>query len=94
MNKQEIKEIKDDIGKYKALEALKDSEGGEILIDTLNKDLVDAVIWLCANYQKAQPTEIVGKCAHISGIIAVLRTLKNAEDNAELAEEALKQISP
>lgn len=88
-NKKE--EIIQDIGNYKALEVVANSDGGELLIQSLNKDIVNSIEWLVSNFKEATHNELVSHIAIIKSNMGILRTLKNAKTNVELAEEALKQ---
>lgn len=86
------KEVEEDIGKYKALQVVVESEGGEILIQSLNKDIINTIDWLSSNYKTASHSDLIARCALISSHLGVLRTLKNASKNIELAEAALKEL--
>lgn len=85
------KEIKKDVEKYKSLEVLADSDGGKILIETLNKDVINTVDWLASNFTEVNHTELIARCAVLKSSLATLRTLKNSKKNVELAEDALKE---
>lgn len=85
------KEIKKDIEKYKSLEILSESDGGKLLVNTVNKDLINSIEWLANNYKNASQSELVGYCASIQSNLAILRVLRNAKSNTSLAEDALRQ---
>jgi hypothetical protein len=87
------KEIKEDIKKYSKLKTLKESEGGELLIKALNKDIVSVIQELSNNYKKLTIQEFVGLSASLSEKLSILNVLNNSKNNLKLAQEALKELN-
>lgn len=92
MAKLDKKEILDDIGKYKAIEALLNFEGGKLLVETAHKDIVNSMDLLASSYKTATHADLIALCANLKANLDMLRVFKNAKTNRELAEEALKSL--
>lgn len=78
---------------YHDLKALKDTEGGKILIEALIKDTINMMNWLANSYETAPEMELRTRCARLQSTLSMLSTLNNAETNEAdidiLIEEAL-----
>ena len=82
-------QIKKDLKKFTALQALSISEGGKILKDTCLKDIVSCVDSI-AYYSKVPSLEdFISISARLNEKLAMYRVLKNAKKNIELTEIAL-----
>lgn len=90
MTNNDKKEIIEDINKYKSLDVLAKSEGGQILIDNQYKKIADTTDTIANGYTQLSHAELLGYCAYLKANLDVLKALKNAEGNLDLAEEALK----
>ncbi len=86
------KEILDDIGKYKAIQAILNQEGGEILLNTAYKEVKNSVDIIAGSYKTASQAELVTLCATLKVNLDFLRIFRNSKTNQELAEEALKHL--
>lgn len=85
----EIKEIKDELGTFTALEAVANSEGGKLLIATHMSDVVSIVDALGANYSTYQHTQLMAMCAEMKTKLDMVRTLTRAEKNKKFMQETL-----
>ena len=90
--KEQSKEVKKDIGKYAALESVKNSEGGQILITSLLSDMASSVDFLSSKYTSATHIELIASCAKLSERLALYRTLIRATKNKKLASLALEEL--
>src|ERR1035437_9427453 len=84
--------VKDDIGKYSALEAVKNSEGGQLLIESLRKDIVSCMDSLASKYKDGSHTELIALCAKMSERMTLSRTLMRSSKNKRMAKEELKTV--
>lgn len=85
------KEIKEDISKYNALDAVKHSEGGKFIIKQSLTSIVATMDNLASNYTTLSHAELVSLCARLSERLAIYRVLNNTEANIKFAEEALEE---
>lgn len=91
MNEEYKKSIKEDIKKYSAIDAIKSSKGGQVLIESLQKDIVATVDNIAANYQSLTHIELIALSARLSEKLTILRVLDRSKSNKKLALEALKE---
>jgi hypothetical protein len=89
---EKIKEVKADIGKYGALEAIAKMQGGKELIQNLGSDVVSAVENICNKYKEVSHIELISLIARLSERLNLLRTLTRSTKNKKLAREELKNI--
>jgi len=82
-------EVKTDIKKFSALEAVSNSEGGKILVTSLEKDITSSVDELSGKYKTATLNEMVALCARLSERLSMLRAIKGASKLKKLAKEEL-----
>ena len=88
MTRQE--EVKKDIKKYTSIENVAKTEGGAILIDSLQKDVVATIDELCGKYKTATHVELIASCARLGERLALLRSINRAPKNKKMAREALE----
>jgi hypothetical protein len=88
MNRQE--EVKKDIKKYSSIEAITKTEGGQILVDSLQRDVVSSIDELCSKYKTASHIELIASCARLGERLALLRSINRAPKNKKSAREALE----
>lgn len=91
MPKTNKEEIKKDIRKYSALEALSSTAGGKDLIEYLQSGFVSAVDMLISKYKSGKTDELIPLIAIMDEKLNLLRTLNRASTNKKLAIEALKE---
>lgn len=87
----EVIQIKEDLGDYKALSSLADSEGGRLLLTNLRKDIASDVESIMGLFRGA---DLDLRCA-VAKLVAdfnMYRVLRNADENVKLADEALAEL--
>ena len=87
MNKEEIQE---DIKKYSSLEAVGKSEGGQIILKDIKQDIVSTIDQL-ANYKELSHIELIALCAGLSEKLTMMKIMRNAKKNKDMAIEALDE---
>ena len=85
-----LDQAKKEVGKFQALEALKNSDGGILLISALKKDISSAIEEL-ANYKTLTHIEMVSIAARISERVSILKSLLRSPRNKKLAIETLEE---
>lgn len=85
------KEIREDLDIMNALDAVKHTEGGKILIKKSLETITSTVDSLASNYITLSHTEIMGLCARLSERLSIYRALSNTDINIKLTEEALEE---
>lgn len=89
-NKQST-QIKKDLKKFTALEALSNSEGGKVLKDTCLKDIVSCVESIAYYSKVPSLEEFISLSARLNEKLSTYMVLKNAKKNVELTEIALEE---
>ena len=93
MSNEEIKkEVEKDLEVYSKLDALKDSEGGQILINSLYKDLSASLNVLISKYKTATHIELIALAAKFEANFNLLKTLLRARKNKKLAKTELERL--
>lgn len=77
---------------YHALKVLADSEGGEILIEQLTKEIVQVVDTLAGGYRDMSLQEFIAHAARISTNLNMVRSLSRAAENYEGALDTLENM--
>jgi len=85
------KEIREDLSQFKALDAVKHSEGGKFIIKKSLESIIATIDGLASNYTTLTHAELVTLCARLSERLAIYRILNNTETNIKFAEEALQE---
>lgn len=91
-NRTQKKEVEKDIGTYQALEALKNSEGGRILIASLQKDILSCIDILSSKYKELTHTEMIALSARLGERLTLFRTISRSSKNKKLAKETLDEL--
>ena len=89
--KTKKEDISDDIKKYSAIEAVGNTEGGRHLIAYLESGFISSLEELISKYKTAGAEELFPIIAGIDEKLNLLRTLKRASKNKDLALEAFKE---
>lgn len=84
--------VKDDIGKYMSLEVLAKSEGGELLLTSLKKDIMASIDYIGSKFSTCTHGELIGVCAKLSERITLFRTISRSSKNKKLAIEELNLL--
>lgn len=87
-----LESVQEDIKSFSSLEAVKNSEGGKLLIDNLGKDVVSAVEDIIFGYKNLTIQEFMAIAAKLSERLSLLRTLTRSSENKHLAQEELKKL--
>lgn len=91
MSKEDIKDIKDEVKKFKALEAVGDSEGGKLIIASVLKDIDSAIHSLIGKYKSASDSELRAACASLEANYNLFKLLTGASDNKKIAMQDLRE---
>lgn len=91
-NEEKVKEIKADIKLYSELEALKNSNGGKILIKSLLKDIIAGLENICGSYKTATHIDLITRIADIDNKMTIFRSINLSTKNKTMAREALKEV--
>ena len=87
--------IKDDLDIQASLSALNDSAGGQILVKSLLRDIIDGVNEIASKHNKLTQQEFISIGAKIKTSIDMVQVLSGAESNKKyyegLLEEELKK---
>lgn len=89
---EEIRDKTDEVKKYKSLDVIAKSEGGEILIDDLKQKIADNVNTLDNSFLTISESQLRALCANLSALLGVLRLLTQAEKNAKVKAEDLENL--
>lgn len=89
---EKIEEIKKDIQKFSALEAVSSTTGGKILLKGLQKDIVSTIDEICGKYKTASHVEMIALSARLGEKLILLRVLNKAKKLKKLAQEELDFI--
>lgn len=87
----DVQVVEADVKRYKGLDVLAKSEGGETLLLNLRERIASDVEALRA-LLKGSDTDIRAAIAQLNADLYVYRTLLNAEQNAKIAIEELEQL--
>ena len=85
-------ELQDLLGNQIALKALHDSEGGEILIDSLIKDIFDAIDILCTQDSLKDHTVMIVLACKIKERMDILKSLTGAKSQVEVYQDLLSEV--
>jgi hypothetical protein len=89
MSEQDV--LKEQLGKYKDLDILTESDGGKVLLTALRKQIANDVETI-ASLLKAPEMELRTAVAKLTTNLGVYRTLTNAKQNAIITEEELTAL--
>lgn len=85
-------EIEKSLGNLKAINIAMDSEGGDLLVKTYLKDVLNSLDKLAYNFSTYTHIELVCECAKLYSKLEILRTIKNSKKNEIIAENDLKEL--
>jgi len=83
-------EIKDSLDKAKAILVVKQSEGGQILLDALKSDLNGIVATLINEYGKLSHIELISLISHLKAKRELIDKIEYSEKEVEILKEELK----
>ncbi len=85
----EIKEIIKDLKEVSAINAVCNTEGGQILIKSLVSDLISSLYTLCDSYTKLSLPEFIGIGATLKSNRDLLEVLIKSEGNKKYLDDLL-----
>jgi len=85
-NKQDII---NDIKKFDAISAVKETVGGKLLLNSLQKDVISCIDELSSKYKTATHIEMIALVAKLSERLTMLRVLNRSSKLKKLAKEEL-----
>jgi len=80
-----------ELKKYSSLSALQDSEGGKIIIQALEKDIVSAIDSLCSKYKDGTHIELISLCSKLSERLFIMKTITRSKKNKDIILKAIKE---
>ena len=83
-------EQQNDLDVFNALKALKQSDGGKVLVENLLKDVVNTVGVLENQYKTLSHMEMVAYCASLSEKLSLIRVITRSEQNYKDLQDLLK----
>lgn len=86
------KDLLKDLGDAKALNSLKNMDGGKILISSLEKNTVGEINTLTNGYKDLPEMELRARLAKLYNYIVLLRVLLRADSNQSVLETQLKSL--
>lgn len=89
MNK---KEIINDLDRLKSINVMSSSEGGQLMIKSIRKEVVNSLDKLAYNYNSLTHIEMLAECANLRARLEMLRLFEASKANQLIAEEDLAQI--
>src|ERR1035437_3447150 len=84
--------VQDDIGKASALEAVKNSEGGKILLSSLQKDILFCIDKITHDYPTLSHIDLIANCAKFSERLSLFRAILRSSKNKKLSLEELDAL--
>ena len=85
-------EIKEDIKKYSAIDAVSSTPGGKIVVTSLKKDITSTIDELISKYKTSSHTDMIALCATLHARLSLLRVLNRSKKLKKLAQEELEFI--
>lgn len=88
----DVHAMADEMDKFAELDILSKSKGGQILIESFEKDISDEIEAMLSQYDELTLEKFISICAGIKSKFDILKTLKRAELNKNFIREELKKI--
>jgi hypothetical protein len=90
MSKSTQKDIKNDLRRYKDIEAIANQKGGKRVINLLSQDIITAIDTISGNYKELTHTEFIAQGARLSERLALYRLITGAKKNADIVKAILE----
>ena len=90
MEKKDL--ITKEINKYAAIEAMVNSEGGQLIIKSLKKDIKSCIDEMISKYRSASHTELIATSAKLAERITMYRTLTGSSQLKKIASKDLEEL--
>lgn len=84
--------IQKDIGNYASLEAVKNSEGGKLILTSLKKDVQSCLDEISSKYKTATHAELIATSAKLAERLTIYRMLTRSTKNKHLAQNQLDEL--
>lgn len=91
MSKEDIQDIKGEVKKFKAIEAVGNSEGGKLIIASVLRDIDSSIATLIGKYKSASDSELRAACASLEANYNLYNLLSGASENKKIAMQDLKE---
>lgn len=88
--KEEIEEIKEDLGKIKDIVVLAETKGGKVLVQSLVDDIISIVDVLCSKHKTLTLQEFTGLSAELKTKVDMAKVISNAKSNANFLKDLLE----
>jgi hypothetical protein len=85
-------EIKKEIGKNSAIEAVLVSEGGQLIVSSLKKDIVSCMDEIANKYKTSTHTELISLSARLSERLTLYRVLTGSVKRKKIAIKDLEDF--
>lgn len=86
-----VDELKDDLGDSIAVKNLYDSEGGQILINGLVSDVIDAMDTLMMNVSALSHIELITLVCKMKERVDIIKVITGAKSKSEIYDSLLKE---
>ena len=87
----EVKEVKRDLKRFKAVASIVNQEGGKVLIKGLEKDVLSGLDCVLSMY-RGDEIELRATIAKLKADLDLLRVLKRSSKNVKIVEEELAKL--
>jgi hypothetical protein len=81
-----------DLKRFSALESVRNSEGGILLVASLKKDINSSLQEIAAKYKMLSHAELIGACAQLSERLSVYNVLLKASSNKKMVLKDLEEL--
>jgi hypothetical protein len=83
-------DLQKEVGKYGAIEAVLNSEGGKLLKEYLEENFSELLLSLLTKYKYLKPDELTPIISKIDSTLELLEKLTGAERNKQMILDTLK----
>lgn len=87
----EVNDMMDDLSKISAVKAMADSEGGQIIVQSLVSDVISAMDTLCVKYSSMSLQEFISLCADMKSKIDLARVITRSNKNKKALENMIEE---
>jgi hypothetical protein len=91
MAKISKEEIQKDLNKYKAIVAMTNQEGGQMLVKLLLSDIETSIDTIAGNYKTFSHTDFIAQACRLHERLTMYRLITGAKHNLKIVEDALKE---
>lgn len=91
LNKEEVGEVKEELKIALALNSVKDTEGGKILLKSLLEDIATSINFITIGYNSMTFEKFIAEAALLKSNIDLYRAISNSDDNIEFLKNLLAE---